>query len=437
MAMISAPVQKLKTGFTLAVTLAIAATVVLFAGGLFWTSITNISGAVIAPGSVEVVGHPKSIQHLDGGIVEDILVADGQFVKKGEVLVRLDDTLLKANLEIYKTRLSEAFALQDRLIAEQRGKPDITFTAIPEILTGFDTTLHRDGQVEVFQARRDLEMGRKEQLAEKILQFNNQIEGVKALIRSKEQQLALTADEKKSLVTLTEKGLARASQLLALQRNEADLLGQIAEHQSELARIQNSIRDTEIEMLQGERQIKEEVVSQLREVITSKQELSQQIASTRKQLDRVQIKAPNNGRIHELQVTTIGGVVAPGGTILQIVPLDEGLGFRTRIDPASVDQVYAGQAATLRFPAFNQRTTPELNGRVADISATSVIDEATGASFFWVTLTVSGTEIARLGNLELVPGMPVEAYLKTTDRTILSYLTKPLSDQLNQAFREE
>lgn len=180
-----------------------------------------------------------------------------------------------------------------------------------------------------------------------------------------------------------------------------------------------------------------EATARLREVITSIQELNQQIASTRKQLDRVNIRAPNSGRIHEMQVTTIGGVVAPGGTILQIVPIDEGLGFRTRIDPASVDQVYTGQAATVRFPAFNQRSTPELRGTVADISATSIVDEATGASFFWVTLAVPETEIARLGDRKLLPGMPVEAFIKTADRTVLSYLTKPLADQISQAFREE
>ena len=178
-------------------------------------------------------------------------------------------------------------------------------------------------------------------------------------------------------------------------------------------------------------------MTELREATTQIQELRQQVVSTQKQLGRIAIRAPNTGRIHEMQITTIGGMVLPGAIILQIIPTDEGLGFRTRVNPASVDQVYVGQEAKLRFPAFNQRTTPELLGAVHDISPTSITDEATGQAFYWVTVQATEAELARLGTIELVPGMPVEAFLKTTDRTVLRYLTKPFTDQLNQAFREE
>lgn len=427
----------LKTGLTRAGVFGVLAFLVLFTGGAYWAWATQISGAVIAPGQVEVIGKPKSIQHLDGGIVEEIFVGDGDFVEKGQALLRLDETLLRANLEIYRSRLSEALATRDRLIAEQSDAPEITFADPDPVLEGIDTAVHRRGQQEIFTARRDLEEGRKEQLAEKIRQFANQSGGVDGLIDAKNRQLTLIDQEIQAMTILSEKGLARASQLMGLQRSQADLLGQIAEHRSELARIQNSIRDAELEKLQGERQIKEEVVTELRQVTTSIEELRQQLTTTQKQLERVHVRAPNSGRIHEMQITTIGGVVRPGETLLQIVPLDEGVGFRTRISPSSVDQVYPGQAATLRFSAFNQRTTPELQGSVVDISPTSVLDEVTGQEFFWVNVTVSDEELARLGNLDLVPGMPVEAYIRTTDRTVLSYLVKPLSDQINQAFREE
>jgi len=236
---------------------------------------------------------------------------------------------------------------------------------------------------------------------------------------------------------LTEKGLARSSQLFSLQRLQADLLGQIAEHRSEFARIQNSARDTELEMLQGVRQKKEEVVTQLRDATTSIQEVRQQIISTEKQLDRVAIRAPNTGRIHEMAFTTIGGVIPPGGTILMIIPQGEGFGLKPRIDPASIDQVHVGQPAKVRFPAFNQRTTPELFGTVRDISATTSMDEITGQSFYGVSIDVPEDELARLKDFTLVPGMPVEAYLNTVNRTVMSYLFKPLGEQLNQAFREE
>lgn len=428
---------ELKTGMRWPGILGVLTTMALLGGGSFWAATTEISGAVIAIGSVEVEGRPKSVQHLDGGIIEQLPVSEGDFVEQGDVLVRLDDTALLANLSIYRTRLSDALATRDRLLAEQRDSLEIEFAPIDPLVGQVDYEIHRIGQGEIFKARQELENGRKEQLAEKALQFGNQIKGVNALIAAKEQQLSLTDDELASMTQLTEKGLARASQLLALQRSQADLLGQIAEHQSELARIQNSIRDTELEILQGQRQTKETVVTQLREITTAVQELRQQIQTTEKQLDRVAIRAPNGGRIHEMQFTTIGGVVPPGGLILKIIPLDEGLGLRTRVDPSSIDQIYTGQPAKVRFPAFNQRTTPELAGSVRNVSATTSLDEVTGQTYYSVEIAVPDQELARLENLDLLPGMPVEAYLTTTDRTVLSYLTKPLTDQLNQAFREE
>ncbi len=426
-----------KTGFRLPAIMGITGLAVLFGGFLAWAILTEIAGAVIAQGAVEVAGHPKSVQHLDGGVAEEILVTDGKSVERGDVLIRLDDTVLVANLFIYRTRLSEALALRDRLIAEQRSGDDVSFAPLDPMVATIDHALHRSGQAEIFHARRELELGRREQLAEKTRQFGNQITGVDALITAKEQQLALLKPEIAMMQSLTEKGLARATQLSNLQRDQADLLGQIAEHRSELARIRNSIRDTELEVLQGQRQTKEEVVTELREVTTSIHELRQQIQSTEKQLERITIRSPAAGRVHEMQVTTLGGVVAPGATILQIIPSDEGVAFQMRIDPAAIDKVFIGQPAKLRFPAFNARTTPELNGEVADISPSSVMDEVTGMHFFRVKVTAPATELARLGDRELVPGMPVEAYVQTGERTVLSYLIKPFQEQLMQAFRED
>lgn len=431
------PPRPLKTNLKGTAITGLLGVVLLSGAAVTWAAMTEISGAVIAPGTVEVVGKPKSVQHLDGGVIEDIIVRDGQIVASGETLMTLDDTLLRANLQIYKSRLSEAMATRARLIAEQTDAADITFDMRDPLLADVDTQIHVDGQTQIFYARRDLERGRVEKLAEKARQFQNQTAGVTSLIEAKEQQGAFLEQELEAQRTLSERGLSKASQLLGLQRSKADLLGQIAEHRSELARIQNSIRDTELEVLQGKRQLREEVVTELREVTTRIEELRQQLISTQKQLDRTIIRAPSNGRVHEMQITTVGGVVSPGAMIMQIIPSDEGLGFRTRVDPASVDQVYVGQTATLRFSAFNQRTTPELTGVVEDISATSVVDEVTGQTFFWVSVNAPDAEMARLGDLQLVSGMPVEVFLKTTDRTVLSYLSKPITDQLSQAFREE
>nr|WP_321508789.1 HlyD family type I secretion periplasmic adaptor subunit [uncultured Celeribacter sp.] len=428
---------EVKTGFRSAVTIGIGGFLVLFFGLLVWASLTDISGAVIAQGMVEVSGKPKTIQHLDGGVVEEIFVVDGQHVEDGDELMRLDDTLLKANLVIYRTRLSEALAQRDRLLSEQRDDSDILFEDVEPMVANTNYELHRIGQREVFQARRELEKGRREQLAEKVAQYNNQIEGVEALIAAKEQQLDLLVADVETTERLASSGLARAPQLSELKRNQADLLGQIAEHRSELARIRNSIRDTELEVLQGQREKKEEVVTQLQEETTQIHELRQQIFSTERQLSRTIVRAPSAGRIHEMQVTTLGGVIAPGATILQIIPSDQGVSFQVRVDPSAVDQVHVGQDAKLRFPAFNSRTTPELTGRVVEVSPTSVLDEMTGLYFFRVSVTASDGELARLEERELVPGMPVEAYLQTGERSVLNYLLKPLQEQLMLAFREE
>lgn len=428
---------ELKTGLKFTAVLGIVAAFAMLGGGAFWTASTDINGAVIAQGAVEVASRPKSVQHLDGGIIEQIFVSNGDSVQADDVVMRLDDTLLAANMRIYQTRLAEATVQRDRLIAEQEGK-DVIVWSDPILPIGtVDLDLLRSGEHEIFRSRQELQDGRRLQLEEKLLQFANQITGVDGLMASKQEQLTLMDKEIAAAQTLLDRGLSRESQVIGLLRGQADMFGQIAEHTSELARIENSIRDTELEMLQIERQFREEVVTEFRDLSTSIQELSQQLISTQKQLDRIEIRSPTAGRVHELQFSTIAGVVAPGATILQIIPKDEDLSFELQIEPVSVDQVFPGQDAKVRFPAFNQRTTPELNGSVRSISPTSVVDEATGRAFYRVTVEVPDDELSRINTLELLPGMPVEAYLQTGERSVLSYLTKPLVEQLNQAFREQ
>lgn len=428
---------KLKTGFRWPAILGVLATIAIIGGAASWAWLTEINGAVIAQGNVEVASRPKLVQHLDGGIIEEILISNGDMVQAGDVLLRLDATLLSANLNIYQTRLSEATVRRDRLVSEQENQNYITWTDVSVFAEIAELGVIRSGENEIFRSRRELQDGRHEQLAEKILQFGNQTKGVRGLIKSKEDQLALMDTEITAIQTLVDRGLARESQLLGLLRGQADMLGQIAEHTSELARIQNSIRDTELEVLQIDRQFREGVVTELRDATAQIQELSQQIFSTEKQLERVEIRAPDAGRIHELQFSTLAGVVAPGAVILQIIPQDDNLSFELQIDPASVDQVFPGQEARVRFPAFNQRTTPELVGAVQDISPTSVQNEATGLFFYRVSVVISPEELAKLHGLELVPGMPVQAFLQTVKRTVFGYLTKPLTEQLAQAFRED
>lgn len=428
---------KPKTGLRWPATLAVIGSLLLVGSSVAWSHYTEINGAVIASGQVVVRGKPKSVQHLDGGVVEEILVKDGDRVNAGDPLLRLDATLLRANLKIYNTRYVNALSLRDRLIAEQGDREEITFDNSDPLLQDLDFAAARKGQQAIFESRREVRKGRFEQLREKVAQFNNQISGTNVLIAAKEEQLTYIDKELKSLSTLVAKRLARESQILSIQRARADILGQVGEHRSELARIANSIRDTELEILQQTRQMREEVVMELRDVTTTIEELVQQIFSTQKQLDRIEVRTPVAGIVHEMQFSTIGGVIPPGGTIMQIIPTNGDVVFETRVNPASVDQVHIGQTAKLMFTAFNQRTTPEILGMVENVSANTVEDRNTGETFYRAQIVVAKKELDKLNGQELVPGMPVEAFLQTGERSVISYLLRPLTDQVARAFREE
>ena len=430
-----APPQ-LRTDLSRAGRIGIFAGLALILAVFAWAQTTPISGAVIASGAAEVRGKPKVVQSLDGGIVEEIRVSDGDLVQAGDVLLRLDPTLLRINLEMYRARLAETRSRISRLQAEQAGRRTLVFDYDTEHLDGLPLENINAGQREIFEARRDVMKGRKEQLREKIVQFGNQTSGVEGLISAKREQVAFIEQELGDVSALHAEGLARKSQVLELQRQRSRLLGEIAEHQSELARIRNSIRDTELDILQSERQFKEEVVTELGEAVMQAEELVRQIVTARKQLERIEILSPVDGIVHEMQVFNAGGVVPPGETMLQIIPVSKGVDFQVRVAPDAIDQVMKGQRAKVVFSAFSTRTAPEIFGTVSGISPSSITDPATGQSFYRVTLAIPPEELARLEGHEILPGMPIEAFLQTGERTVLSYLTRPLTDQLRRAFRD-
>jgi membrane fusion protein, type I secretion system len=428
--------DEVKTGLAMPARLGVLASLVLLGTVFAWMWFTLITSAVIAPGQVVVRGLPKQVQSLDGGVIERIFVVDGDVVSKGDILLRLDPSLLEINLGMYRNRLAEVVAREARLEAEYQELEDPVFEIDDTYLDGIDMARHFVGQTEVFKARREVLNGRKEQLAERILQFGNQISGVEALINAKQEQLAFIAKELENVRSLNAQGLARESEMLSLQRNESALLGEIAEYQSELARIHNSIRDTELEVLQADREFKEQVVTELRETTTQREELVLQIVTVQKQLERIDILAPTDGIVHQMQASTEGGVIAPEATIAQIVPLSEGVEFKLRVDPRSIDQVFVGQTARVVFPAFNMRSTPELFGTVSGVAPSSVQDPATGETYFQIELSLPEEQLALLGEVTLIPGMPVEAFLQTGERSIFAYLTEPLVQQIERAFRE-
>lgn len=431
-----APPQ-LRTDLSRAGRIGILAGLALTAAVFVWAQATPISGAVIASGAAEVRGKPKVVQSLDGGIVEEIRVSDGDLVQAGDVLLRLDPTLLRINLEMYRNRLAETRARISRLQAERAGQRVPTFGYDTEFLDGLPLQGINAGQQEIFDARREVMRGRKEQLQERIVQFGNQIMGVEALIEAKRDQLAFVEHELDTVRALHAAGLAQESRVLELQRQRSRLLGEVAEHQSEMARIRNSIRETELEILQSDRQFKEQVVTDLSDAVMQAEELVLQIITVRKQLERIEIRSPVDGVVHEMQVFNAGGVVLPGETMLQIIPVSSGVDFEVRVAPDAIDQVAQGQRAKVVFSAFSTRSAPEIFGTVSGISPTSVTDPATGQSFYRVTLTIPPEEMARLEGHEILPGMPIEAFLQTGERTVLSYLTRPLTDQLRRAFRDD
>ncbi len=434
---IAPPPRQPRTALSRAGVIATLVSLSLVAGTAAWAFLTEIGSAVVATGAVTIEGKPKSIQHLDGGIVQEILVSDGDLVEAGQVLMRLDPDLLTANLQIYLNRLAETVTREARLQPELDGSAMIDFAPANGLLSGRDLGDLEVGETSIFEARAEIQAGRKAQLEERIQQYGNQIEGLAALIAAKREQAGYIDTEIGRLKTLQEKGLVRENQILTLLGTRADLLGQIAEHTSETARVENSIRDTELEILQIARQFREEVLTELRDTKVQKDELIQQIETTQTQLDRIEIRAPVRGLIHDMQIVTLGGVVAPGAVIGQIIPIDGQMTFELQIAPTDIDSLYAGQEVRLRFPAFNQRTTPEIVGKLTGLSPSTIKDEVTGMSFYWAKAQVAETELAKLGGVELLPGMPVEAFIGRANRTVASYLFQPVSEHMVRAFREE
>jgi HlyD family secretion protein len=412
---------------------------VLIGAGMTWAAFAKVSGAVIASGAIGVSGKPKTIQHLDGGIVERINVEPGQRVKSGQELVVVDDKTVLANLTIYRGRLRDLLVRKQRLLAELDEKATIIppEDSLRTLYTLGSWNAAMAQQSSMLNARRSSRQGEVAQLNERIAQFKAQIAGVVSLQESKKTQLAVFGKERKSVETLVKQSFAAKNQLLVYDRNFADLNGQIAEQQSEIGRLRNSISEVEISKSQVERSFHEKVIAELDEIDAKIDELVQQVNATEQQLERTVIRSPVDGMVHELALYTIGGVIQPGQAIMQIVPQSDKLEIEVNVETQYVDQLAIGQLAIVRFPAFHSRTTPEVNGSVSRVSPTSVVDEKNGFSFYRVGIAVTEKEMSKLGDRPLVPGMPVEAVMPTGERTVLEFLTKPLTDNLTHVFREE
>jgi HlyD family secretion protein len=417
-----------------------AALVVLLAGGVGgWAATTEISGAVIAPGALVVDSNVKKVQHPTGGIVGELHVRDGDRVKAGDILVRLDDTVTRANLAIVTKGLDELTARKARLEAERDGQQDLTFPHELLQRSSDPQVAHvMEGESKLFELRRSARMGQKAQLRQRIDQLGELTTGLMLQERAKAQEIVLIQRELQGARKLWEQNLMPITKLTSLEREATRVEGERGQLVASIAQSKEKTSETELQIIQIDRDLASEVGKDLREAEGKIGELVERKVSAEDLLKRIDIRAPQDGTVHQLTVHTVGGVIAASGeAIMLIVPDGDSLAVEAKVAPQDIDQLRLGHKAVLRFSAFNQRTTPEINGKVSRISADVTADQRTGLSYYTIRIALTPEEIARLGNVKLVPGMPVEAFIQTGDRNVLSYLVKPLHDQITRAFREK
>ena len=403
-----------------------------------WASTAQISGALIAPGSIVVDSNVKKVQHPTGGVVGEVRARDGDRVKAGDVVVRLDDTVTKASLAIVTKGLDGLLARRARLLAEQDGAERITFP--PELMESFanpDVRSLIGNETKLFQVRSSGRVGQKAQLKERIAQLKEEIGGLEAQENAKSREIELIQKELIGVRDLFAKNLVQISRLTVLERDAARLDGDRAQFIAQKAQAKGKITEIELQIIQIDKDLSSEVSKEMREINDKIGEFVERKVTAEDQLRRIDIRAPQDGMVLQSTVHTVGGVITAGDAIMLIVPESDNLSVEAKVNPQDIDQLRIGQKTLLRLSAFNQRTTPELNGTVSRISPDTTTDQRTGQSYYTIRVSLPPEEVAKLGDVKLIPGMPVEAFVQTGERTMISYLAKPFSDQLMRAFREK
>lgn len=409
-------------------------------GGLGgWAVKAQISGAIVASGKIEVDQNRQVVQHPDGGVVDDIRVEEGDVVEEGDILIRLDPTQLASELHIIEGQLFELIARRGRLEAERDSSDIIEFE--PELLdiarSNEDVLDQINGQQRLFQARRDSIAKEIEQLGKRRNQIADQIVGIDAQMAAMDVQLDLIHQELTNQQSLLDKGLAQIAKVLNLQREEARLSGTVGELKAQRAQAEGRITEIDIEILKLGTQRREEAITRLRDLQFQELELAEQRRNLIERLSRLDIRAPVSGIVYGLQVFAKRSVIRPADPVLFLVPQDKPLVIMAQVEPIHIDEIFVNQGVTLRFSALDSRTTPELFGKVVKVSADAFQDENTAFSYYRAEIELNEGEKTRLpeGTI-LIPGMPVEAFIQTADRTPLAYLIKPLADYFAKAFRE-
>ena len=430
-----------------------------------WATTTELSGAVITQGLLMVDSNVKKVQHPTGGTVGELRVRDGDRVKAGDILIRLDETQARANAAIVIKSLDDLTARMARLEAERDSAAQIKFpdslvarantanpAPVPAVssilfelrptLVDVSTTPEMDAaraiaaETRLFELRRQSRDGQRAQLRERIAQLREEITGYSGQAAAKSREIEYINLELEGVRELWKKNLVAMTRMTVLQRDAARLEGERSQLLGTTAQARGKITEIELQIMQIDQDLRTEVGKEMSEIRSKISELVERKVAAEDQLNRIDIRAPQAGKVHQLSVHTIGGVIAEGEQIMLIVPDSDALSAEVRIAPLDIDQVHLGQKAWLRFSSFNQRVTPEIEGEVTLISADQTTDQRTGIGYYTVRIAPLSSEVARLGAVKLVPGMPVDAFLQTGDRTVLSYLMKPLRDQARRAFTE-
>ncbi|PDT15723.1 hemolysin secretion protein D [Rhizobium sp. J15] len=403
-----------------------------------WAATTELSSAVIGEGVVVVDGDVKKVQHLTGGIVSELLVAENDHVSAGQVLIRLDGTKTKAELSIVESTLAQLYARRARLKAERIGAE--SFEVQENISDLTSSTAARDlldGETKLFDSRRSALIGMKSQLASRKDQLAEQIKGLVVQINATNDSLALIEQELEGIDVLYKKGLVTLQRLNTLKRARADLQGNSGQEIAAKAEAEGKAIEIDRQSIQLDEDRRSEIAKDLTDVEAQIAEYEERRGTALDQLRRLDITAPLSGRVHELAIHTINGVINPGETLMLVVPENEDLTVQAKVATRDIDQVHVGQSVDVRFSAFDQRTTPDVQGEITSIAPDIVKDERTGISYYPLRVKPRADSIAKLKSIKLYPGMPAEVFIKIADRTVISYLTKPLTDQMQHVFREE
>ncbi|MBY6266411.1 HlyD family type I secretion periplasmic adaptor subunit (plasmid) [Azospirillum sp. 412522] len=410
----------------------------LVAGVGGWIFLTNMASAVVTSGRVVVESNVKKVQHPTGGVVAELNVAEGDLVAAGDVLITLDAVQTRAKLAVVRNRLDELIARRARLEAERDGAAAIAFPA--SLLGRMDDPdvgpLIASEQSQ-FELRRASLAGQKAQLTERIAQLREEIGGLVDQTAAKNREIALIQEELQGVISLWEKKLVPVTRVNALERDKARLEGEHGMLIANTAQTRRKIAETDLQIIQVDQDHRREVAKELADTTTAVAEMEERRFAGEDQLSRSAIRAPQTGRVHRLEVHTVGGVVSGGEVLMTLVPESDMLLVDAKVPPNNIDRLFVGQPVTMRFTAFNQRTTPEVSGEIAVISPDLLTDEATRAEYYLARIRVASAELDRLENHRLLPGMPVEVFIHTGERSTLSYLVKPLVDSLSKTFREE